>query len=852
MELPALAGRKILAQIAVALLLVSCAKSPAPQSSLEVASSDAADRADTSADFTSYDQRAEIQGSEIQAPDYSEQLASQALNPGDTKLPELTLASNGTLTTLTIASPTGAASAAALADSATTQTLSNPNRLVVDFPQSIASKATSRTFTNANPNYTEQVRVAAYNGKTRIVFDLTEGVSVTPSITANEGNIAITLASNLTRDVGATSVGAANVGAADVGTTAVSSDSLTEIAATSPSLESSSLTADTVPDDSVPEFAANTDAMSANMSARLASMRFEKAGIKSNRLILDMDSAGVYSLKRTAPSEFVLRLEDAKLSESANQILVASSNEGKIRSVRPTVDGNDVILRIFSAPDTSLKAESQGAEIVVSTTTLGAEVLADARAQLAPAKEGAGSSEAVGDTAKDASVNLTSDAGGDVSELSALLEDQQYTGRLISLDLQDTDIDNALRIIAEVSNLNIVTTEDVQGKITLRLIDVPWDQALDVILKINSLGKVQEGNVVRIAPLEKIRAEREALKQAKQAEEQLEELKVRYMRISYARAADLKPLTESVLSERGTVAYDERSNQIIIKDTKAGLSRVVELVRKIDLRTPQVLLETQIVESTRGFQRQLGSKFGFRFVQSPATGNGTGWNFPNSVIGSADGNNLGGLDSDSPGYINLLFGSADGTKNLNVTLAAAENEGLAKVISRPSVATTNNKQATIKSVTKLRVKAPSGGTQVAVGQGGQTSGSPVATETIEAGITLDVTPQASPDYYVLLDINAKSSSFADGLGVDGIPSEIERSATSTILVSSGQTFVMGGIYKITENNSLDGIPFMKDIPVLGHLFRYSNTNNSDEELLFFITPRIVEGSFDDAAMKASL
>jgi type IV pilus assembly protein PilQ len=845
MELPVLVvgSRRLLAQIAVVFLLVSCSARPAgttvPDSS--GAASVGSETAGTGS-FTSDSTSTPLTSAAAQV---------STLNPGDTKLPELTLAASGDNTTLTIVAPTGASSAVALAGAATTSSLSNPNRLVVDFPQSISSKATSQTFDNpscgtVSSGCAKKIRVASYNGKTRVVFDLAEGTKVTPSVSSSEGNITIALSSDSA---------AANLAA-------VSSTSIISTGSAGSSLTPSDTTL------VAPEFAANAPDLNSasdfnsssgsdSSAARLAAIRFERAGAARNQLVLDMDSAGVYSLKRTAPSEFVLRLEDATLSEAANQVLVAPSTDGKIRSVRPTVDGNDVVLRIFSAPETSLRAESKNGGIVVSTASLGDEVFADARAQLAPEKDEPAKAEGAktegAEVAKDTSVaaNAGADAGA-TGELSALLEDQQYTGRLISLDLQDTDIDNALRIIAEVSNLNIVTTQDVQGKITLRLIDVPWDQALDVILKINSLGKVQEGNVVRIAPLDKIRAEREALKQAKQAEEQLEELKVRYMRISYARAADLKPLTETVLSERGTVAYDERSNQLIIKDTKAGVSRVVELVKKIDLRTPQVLLETQIVESTRGFQRQLGSRFGFKFVQSPATGNGTGWNFPNAIIGDGSSNNLGGLSNSSPGYLNLLFGSADGTKNLDVTLAAAENEGLARVISRPSVATTNNKQATIKSVTKLRVKAPSGGTQVAVGQGGQTSGSPVATETIEAGITLDVTPQASPDYYVLLDINAKSSSFAEGLGVDGIPSEIERSATSTILVSSGQTFVMGGIYKITENNKLNGVPFMKDIPVLGHMFRFSDTNNTDEELLFFITPRIVEGSFDDAAMKASL
>ncbi|NDC39926.1 MAG: hypothetical protein EBZ48_18165 [Proteobacteria bacterium] len=309
---------------------------------------------------------------------------------------------------------------------------------------------------------------------------------------------------------------------------------------------------------------------------------------------------------------------------------------------------------------------------------------------------------------------------------------------------------------------------------------------------------------------------------------------------------------ENVVSERGSVTYDERSNQLIVKDTKTGVNRVIELVKKLDLRTPQVLLETQIVESKRDFIRQLGAQLGFSFKNSPSTGNATGYNFPNSVDGKFNSNNLGTLDSKAPGFLDILFGSADGTRNLDVQLAAAETEGLARIVSRPSVATTNNKQATIKSVEKVRVKLPSGGNSVTVGQGAQGTGSNTATEAIEAGIVLEVTPQASPDYYVLLDINAKSSTFSTAGNNEGIPTEIERSATSTILVSSGQTFVMGGIYKIRENLGSRGVPYLKDVPVLGHLFRFSDVQDSDEELLFFITPRIIEGSFDDAAMKASL
>jgi len=257
--------------------------------------------------------------------------------------------------------------------------------------------------------------------------------------------------------------------------------------------------------------------------------------------------------------------------------------------------------------------------------------------------------------------------------------------------------------------------------------------------------------------------------------------------------------------------------------------------------------------------RDLGAELGFQYIRSPETGNATGSNFPNSINigGGLGGGNASSFAAPSVSAlggsaVSFLFDSADGSKSLSTRITALESEGKVRVISRPAVATTNNKPAQIKSVEKIRIKTPSGGNSVSVGQGAQAQGGSggIATETIEIGITLEVTPQASPDYYVLLDIDAKSSTFGDRT-VDGIPSERERSATSTILVSSGQTFAMGGIYKISDKDTVRGVPFFKDIPFLGHLFRNQTADKSDEELIFFITPRIVEGSFDDAAMKVA-
>lgn len=605
-------------------------------------------------------------------------------------------------------------------------------------------------------------------------------------------------------------------------------------------------------------------------SGRLLGLSLEGISPGTNMMVAEVSRTGLATLEKTASSEYVLTLPDTSFDKYVIGTVVAAPGSGLIRSVRPIADKNQTRLRIFAQPGASL-AMKQGDQKLIVAADIGTAAR-DARAQSADPvvekKEESPKSQTPTPSAEATNTQTATptgeasgtpdpyaaggEASGDDADLSALFEEEKrYVGRLISLDLQDTDIDNALRIIAEVSNLNIIASDDVTGKVTLRLIDVPWDQALDVILKTNGLDKVQEGNVIRIAPVEKLRQEREALKQATQAQEELEPLQVRYIRISYARAAELRSLVEEVITERGSVAYDERTNQIIIKDIAKGLKNASVLVGKLDLRTPQVLIETQIVEANRTLVRDLGARFGFNFQRSPAFGNPTGNEFPNTIGVDGTTDSPTAIDTTHP-VVNILLASADGAKNITTALAAYEQEGRARIISKPAVSTTNNKQAQIRSVQKLRIRTPAGGVSVATGSGASAAGtSAVATEQIEVGIVLEVTPQASPDYYVLLDVNAKSSTLG-GTGPDGIPIEVERSSTSSVLVSSGQTFAMGGIYKISDRDQVNGVPFFKDIPVLGTFFRDTQVDNSDEELIFFLTPRIIEGSFDDAAMKASL
>lgn len=684
--------------------------------------------------------------------------------------------------------------------------LPEPTRIVIDLHD--YRMRSNQVVDLADAALITQIRLGSHPDKSRIVLDLRDNLDVAHKVEALDGKLSITLARNGGHEPLPTNSAGADLDAP----------------------KSSSADQATLPAE-----AARADDQ---LKPRLMALRLDRES-EGDLLVAEMESAGFFTLRRTAPSEYVLQLENADLDPTVTRSLMATAESGAIRTVRPVVEGNDVLVRIFVDPKVDLKAEPRGGSIVVSEQKITSEMRA--QADLDQLSTPAAAAEPVND-----------DIDAEVGEL--LAEGPRYTGRLISLDLQDTDIDNALRIIAEVSNLNIIASDDVTGKVTLRLIDVPWDQALDVILKTHGLDQVQERNVIRIAPVDKLRSEREALRQSRQAEDELEPLQVMYRRISYAKASELKPLIESVLTERGTVTYDDRTNQAIIRDIKRGLKNATELMNKLDLRTPQVLLETQIVEANRSIMRDLGSELGLSFIQSPETGNATGYNFPNSIqvtgSGLSDGSNvLSSFPAAAGSGISFLFDSADGSKQLAARISGLESEGRIRVVSRPAVVTTNNRQAVIESTEKIRIRLPSSGLSVATGQGAQASGSgSTATEEVKVGITLEVTPQASPDYFVLLDINAKSSSFG-AREVDGIPSEIERSATSTVLVSSGQTFAMGGIYRIVDSDAVTGVPFFKDIPVIGHLFRGMKIDKSDEELLFFITPRIVEGSFDDAAME---
>jgi type IV pilus assembly protein PilQ len=434
--------------------------------------------------------------------------------------------------------------------------------------------------------------------------------------------------------------------------------------------------------------------------------------------------------------------------------------------------------------------------------------------------------------------------------LSGAPQRREYTGRRITLDFHDIEIRNLLRLIADVSKKNLIVADDVNGKVTVSLRNVPWDQALDLVLKTKGLDKEEMGNVIRIAKVEAIAKEQTARAEAAKARAPLVPMKVRLIPVNFARAGDVAPRVKDVLSERGTVTTDDRTNVLIVKDIQEALARAEGLVRNLDTEIPQVRIESRIIEAASNFNRALGVQWGGNANLSPATGNPTGLFFPNiaNTTGASGGGPTQGtagtpnyavnlpaaIGQGSGGGLGFTFGSVGGAFNLNLRLSALENSGVVKTISAPSVSTIDNKEATIGQGISIPFS--------------QVSASGVNTVFIEAKLELKVTPHISADGSVLMKIKVTNNSPNPQLtGANGQPSISKREAETEALVKDGDTTVIGGIYTRQTASNVAEVPFLGKIPILGYFFRTKSDSDSHTELLVFITPRILNRQAATAA-----
>jgi type IV pilus assembly protein PilQ len=431
-----------------------------------------------------------------------------------------------------------------------------------------------------------------------------------------------------------------------------------------------------------------------------------------------------------------------------------------------------------------------------------------------------------------------------------------YVGNPISLDFKEGDLQDIFRLFADISGLNVVVNPGVSGKVTLKLTEVPWDQALELILKTQGLGYTLEGNVIRIAKLADLQREEAERRKLEEEKALAGTLDVVNVRLSYAKAGDLEGTIKKVaLSPRGNITLDPRTNTMIITDLPANIGRAQALIADLDRPTPQVEIEARIVVTTRNFTRDLGIQWGFMNRQIPQFANTTNLSFPNAIIlngsplvsgqgipadpftGLVSSAGIGPAVTPSRGYaVNLPAAAANsglginlgnilGSFNIDAAITALERQGRGRLLSTPKVTTQNNLSAEIKQGVQIPIQTVANNT--------------VTVSFKDAVLTLKVTPQITEARTVilLLEVENNSADFANL--VNGIPPINTQSAKTTVLVKDGATAVIGGIFQSNEQTTLNQTPFFGRLPIVGALFRNRFATTSNQELILFVTPRII-------------
>ncbi len=416
----------------------------------------------------------------------------------------------------------------------------------------------------------------------------------------------------------------------------------------------------------------------------------------------------------------------------------------------------------------------------------------------------------------------------------------KYTGEPISVNLKDVDLKDFFRLIHEISGLNVVLDPQVHGTLTIVLDDVPWDQALDVVLKNNDLSRQLDGNVLRIATTETLKHEADNRRAQIEAEAAAVE-KVTITRfLSYAHAKDLLLPLKKFISQRGDIVADERTNAIIVSDIPSVLPHIDRLIQQMDRKTQEVEIEARVVAATRSFARDIGTQFGFGWGNGPTAAGGAG------SVGSSPITENGlqplyiqsaGAAGQIPLFSNLpatgptsgfSFVNASNNMRVDFILTMAESRGLLKILSRPRVVTQNNIQAVVKQ-----------GVRVPIVTLAQLGGPPTVTY-VDAFLRLTVTPQITSEGTIFLNVDVENTLPDFGREVNGNPTLITQQATTQVLVTDGGTVVIGGVIQTQNSLSVSQVPLLGDIPYLGNLFKHRAVTTSNQELIFFITPRIIQ------------
>jgi type IV pilus assembly protein PilQ len=596
----------------------------------------------------------------------------------------------------------------------------------------------------------------------------------------------------------------------------------------------------------------------------LRDVRFEHKGDR-DRVVLDLGGAADYVESEPAPGLSRLELKGVRLPAALQRTLDASAYDGPVRSVSTFVrpaDPTRVVVEIERRAGAKGFVAREGGALVYTFTegpapTSLSGVASDggvARRTRTVAREAQAPDVPKVETSLSGGAPI--EATSEPDEASGFLPTvvgqtrQRFSGRRINLDLKDADIHNVLRLLSDVGRVNIVTSDTVSGTVTIRVNNVPWDQALETVLQAKGLGMVRQGNMIRVALLSDLNKERELDLARRKSELQLAPLETRLIPVSYATASELQARAKDLLSPRGSIAVDERTNVLIARDVAGNLNQIEELLRELDTQTPQVLIEARIVEATSRYLRDVGIQWGGDATFSSATGNPTGLAFPANigVVGGASDTQTptAGLSpfatrvtnpnfavnlpavvgTGTGGAVGLTFGSINNSVNLAVRLSAAESSGMLRIISSPRILTLDNRKARIAQGTLIPFS--------------QISAQGVQTTFQEAKLQLLVTPHVTAEGSVAMHvrINRDEPDF-NQTSARGEPTILKREAETDLLILDGHTAVIGGIFTRNTGRNLDQVPLLGDIPILGVLFQRRRASDSRSELVIFLTPRIV-------------
>jgi len=566
----------------------------------------------------------------------------------------------------------------------------------------------------------------------------------------------------------------------------------------------------------------------------------------TTRIVVDLDQACAYELTPGAEGKMVLTLHRNAVAQAAVVPAGQPTSPFSPRVIEASAPKAEIVPSVKPiAKDAASSNDYVYVEPTVRAQEAAARFADKTAAELLPESSNAAQAQSASGSGIQPAVNLAAEQRAQAGQQPASMG-PKYTGEPISVNLKDVDLKDFFRLIHEISGLNVVLDPNVKGTLTVVLDDVPWDQALDIVLKNNDLARELEGNVLRIATVDTLKHEADA-RRAQIESEALAVDKVSVTRfLSYAKAKDVITTVKKFLSQRGDVVADDRTNAVIVNDIPKVLPTIDRLLTQLDRKTQEVEIEARVVAATRQFARDIGTQLGFGWGnghsavggnaaagQSPTTVNGLNPGYITltpSAGGSATGlsiplfSNLGSTQPSS----GLTFVNASNNIRIDAILSMAESRGLLKVLSRPRVVTQNNIQALVKQ-----------GVRVPIVTQAQLGGPPTVTY-VDAFLRLTVTPQITSENTIFLNVDVENTTPNFGQEVQGNPELITQQATTQVLVTDGGTVVIGGVIQTQNSINITQVPLLGNIPYLGNLFKHTQVQTSNQELIFFITPRIIQ------------